>query len=355
MSMPKNWEASILTCVSFEFAACRFDDQPVQVNISNPIPTMKRLPTMPRRIPGTASDSEIEIAKDTKAITIVALYTASGKHILSATTRGWINVIDSTTLEIIYSYRVSLGAIISFRFTNSGKDIVVNSSDRVIRTFVLPNLEADPDTISFEVEHKFQDVVNKLSWNYVNFSATGDYVMASTYNNHDIYIWERAGGTLVKILEGPKEEHGLIEWHPHRPMVVAVALESGRCHIWSIEPQQKWSALAPDFAEVNENVEYMEAEDEFDIYPKEELDKRRLDQEEDDVDIWTVQPIEGEEESFNLPLLSDVSDSGSDDELVPIGRGEMRRKSPGSGRDFALEGDGDGELNGRKKAVKKRR
>lgn len=180
--------------------------------------------------------------------------------------------------------------------------------------------------------------------------------MASTFNNHDIYIWERAGGTLVKILEGPKEEHGLIEWHPHRPMVVAVALESGRCHIWSIEPQQKWSALAPDFAEVNENVEYMEAEDEFDIYPQEELDKRRLDQEEDDVDIWTAQPIEGEEESFNLPLLSDVSDSGSEDELVPIGRGEMRRKSPGAGRDFALEGDGDGDGEGaRKRPSKKKR
>jgi len=320
---------------------------------------MDKLPTMPKRIAldieGTENEKAKAIAQDTKAITVVAFFTASGKHILAGTTRGWLNIIDATTREIIYSFKVCNGSISSFRLTNTGKELVINTSDRIIRTFVLPNLDADPDTITLEVEHKFQDVVNKLQWNYVNFSATGDYVMASTYNNHDIYIWERAGGTLVKILEGPKEEHGLIEWHPHRPMVVAVALESGRCHIWSIEPQQKWSALAPDFAEVEENVEYIESEDEFDIHPQEELDKRRLDQEDDDVDIWTVIPIEGEEESFNLPLLSDFSDSGSDDELVAIGRGEMRRKSPGTGRDYALEGDADNEGDGTRKKTSRRK
>jgi hypothetical protein len=69
------------------------------------------------------------------------------------------------------------------------------------------------------VEHKFQDLVNRLQWNACAFSGTGDYVMgaflfhcwilivASTVKAaHDIYVWERAMGSLIKILEGPKEE-----------------------------------------------------------------------------------------------------------------------------------------------------
>lgn len=62
-----------------------------------------------------------------------------------------------------------------------------------------------------EVEHKFQDVVNRLSWNHVAFSSTGEYVTASTWMNHDIYIWERGHGSLVRILEGPKEELSVVE------------------------------------------------------------------------------------------------------------------------------------------------
>ena len=92
--------------------------------------------------------------------------------------------------------------------------MVCNASDRVIRTIHVPDLSKiglNIDDISIEVEHKFQDVVNRLSWNHVAFSSTGEYVCATTYMNHDIYVWERGHGSLVKILEGPKEELGVVE------------------------------------------------------------------------------------------------------------------------------------------------
>ena len=92
--------------------------------------------------------------------------------------------------------------------------MVSNSSDRVIRTIPLPDLsqiDLAPENIKIEVEHKFQDVVNRLSWNHVAFSSTGEYVCATTYMNHDIYVWERNNGSLVKILEGPREELGVVE------------------------------------------------------------------------------------------------------------------------------------------------
>jgi COMPASS component SWD1 len=193
------------------------------------------------------------------------------------------------------------------------------------------------------------------------FSSTGEYVTASTYNNHDIYIWERNHGSLVKILEGPKEEHGVVEWHPHRPLIAACGLESGRIHIWSIMPQQRWSALAPDFAEVDENVEYIEHEDEFDIHPQEEIHKRRLDLEDEDIDVLTVEPVKGEivEEDgvFRMPVQLDGGESESEEEFVAVRRGEMRRKSPGEGRDYGLDGEGgsEGENITRKKSKSRRR
>lgn len=232
------------------------------------------------------------------------------------------------------------------RLTNSGRDLVINCADRIIRTVNLPNLTAadlDPDTIDMEVEHRFQDVVNRLTWNHVCFSSTGEYVTATTYNNHDIYIWERNHGSLVKILEGPKEEHGIVEWHPHRPLIAACGLETGRIHIWSIIPQQRWSALAPDFVEVEENVEYIEQEDEFDIHPQEEIHKRRLYFEDEAVEVLSVEPvqapIEEKDNPFRMPVQLDLNDSDGEEEFIAIGRGEMRRKSPTDGRDYTLEGD----------------
>lgn len=75
----------------------------------------------------------------------------------------------------------------------------------------LTDPKADFENMRLEVEHKFQDVVNRLSWNHVSFSSTGEYVTASTWMNHDIYVWERGHGSLVKILEGPKEELSVVE------------------------------------------------------------------------------------------------------------------------------------------------
>ncbi|EEH09805.1 WD domain-containing protein [Histoplasma capsulatum G186AR] len=158
--------------------------------------------------------------------------------------------------------------------------------------------------------------------------------------NHDIYVWERSHGSLVKILEGPKEELGVVEWHPSRPMVAACGLESGCIYAWSVVTPQKWSALAPDFAEVEENVAYVEREDEYDIHPAEEVHQRRLDLEDEEPDVLTIDPVKGEEgdaggtlHAFRMPVLLDISESESEDDIVAVGPGTMRRRSPGAWKD----------------------
>lgn len=126
-------------------------------------------------------------------------------------------------------------------------------------------------------------------------------------------------------------------------MIAACGLETGRVYAWSIISPQRWSALAPDFAEVEENVEYVEREDEFDIHPIEEIHKRRLDLEDEVVDVLTIDPTKETvyEETFSMPVQLDIEDSESEDEIVAIGPGTMRRKSPGEGREWTHGANGN--------------
>ncbi|KAI9806450.1 MAG: chromatin binding protein [Piccolia ochrophora] len=344
------------------FVASLFDDQPVLVDMSTAVPVKRSLPSAPKRprVDGEDVNSK-QVIQDAKQTTCVTIFTTSGNHILAGTSKGWLNIISTTTCLPVYSTRLSNGVIIFLRITTSGRDVVANSSDRIIRTLHLPDLDdvnLDPDNVTVEVEHKFQDVVNRLSWNHVAFSSTGEYVTASTYKNHDIYVWERSHGSLVKILEGPKEELGVVEWHPHRPLVGACGLESGRIYLWTITTPQRWSALAPDFVEVEENVEYAECEDEFDIHPISVIHKRRLDREDEDVDVLTAEPVKngdgGDDQkeghtAFRMPLLLDLSDSESEEEVVAVGPGTMRRKSPGEGREW-MNGVADSGASGDEKS-----
>ncbi|CAG7977256.1 unnamed protein product [Penicillium salamii] len=323
------------------FVASLFEDQPVLVDVSSPKPIKRILPSAPLRPtedidPATAAK---QAAQDAKHSTCVTIFTAFGNHIIAGTSKGWINIIETQTCTTIHSMRLCNGVVILLHLASNGRDLLVNSSDRVIRTVLMPDLsqlgiDLEPASIKLHVEHKFQDVVNRLSWNHVTFSSTGEFVTATTFMNPDIYVWERSHGSLVKILEGPKEELGVVEWHPSRPMVVACGLESGCIYTWSIVSPQKWSALAPDFGEVEENVEYMEAEDEFDVHPAEQVHQRRLDLEDEEPDVVTMDSVKGEDvdgvEPFDVPVLLDVEDSDSGEDVVAVGPGTMRKRTPGA-------------------------
>ena len=197
------------------FVASLFEDQPVYVDISGTIPIKRHLPSAPRRAVVEGEEiNEKQAAQDAKQVTCVTVFNAAGTHVISGTSKGWLNIIDLQTLTVIHSTRLCQGLIIFLRLSASGREVVCNASDRVIRTIRVPDLSPEhlqSENIRLEVEHKFQDVVNRLSWNHVTFSSTGDYVSATTYMNHDIYVWERGHGSLTKILEGPNEELGVVE------------------------------------------------------------------------------------------------------------------------------------------------
>ncbi len=204
-----------LILLSFLFVASLFEDQPMLVDISGSVPVKRKLPSTPRRPRVEGEEvNEKQAAQDAKQTTCVTIFTSLGNHIIAGTSKGWLNILETESCSVIHSHKLCTGVIIFLRLTPSGRDMVCNASDRVIRTIPVPDLALigmSIDDISIEVEHKFQDVVNRLSWNHVSFSSTGEYVCATTYMNHDIYVWERGHGSLVKILEGPREELGVVE------------------------------------------------------------------------------------------------------------------------------------------------
>jgi COMPASS component SWD1 len=96
-------------------------------------------------------------------------------------------------MKLVKSSRLCSAAIKHIRFSYQGRDICVNCADRVVRTIPIPrdpsfctrkrrhsydgSDDDDEDEDAIGVEHKFQDLVNRLQWNACAFSGTGDYVM----------------------------------------------------------------------------------------------------------------------------------------------------------------------------------
>ena len=87
----------------------------------------------------------------------------------------------------------------------------------------------------------------------------GDYICAGSHRQHELYIWDKATGNLVKILTGSKGESLLdLMWHPVKPVILSVS--NGLVNIWSHAQTELWSAYAPNFKELDENEDYEERE-----------------------------------------------------------------------------------------------
>ncbi|KAF9348954.1 hypothetical protein BGX26_012689, partial [Mortierella sp. AD094] len=293
------------------FIAALHQEKPVIVDFTNGV---KRLPILQ-----TGSNQEDSSEQNTTTTStgqtqwiLVVTFDRQGKKIYTGSSRGQISVIDTETrtsfdLQLIREFRPTTSAIKNIQFSRKGKQIVVNANDRMIRLFEIKE-DGPPEQI-----HKFQDLVNRIQWNQCCFSSDSDYVIGGSAHQaeHNIYIWDKIGGNLVKILEGPKEPLEDLSWHPIRPIVASVS-SYGTIHIWATNYQENWSAFAPDFKELEENIDYEEREDEFDIVPEEEASKRKHDDEDVLVDVTTIEKInpfndsdseDGEEETFYLPLL----------------------------------------------------
>lgn len=170
---------------------------------------------------------------------------------------------------------------------------MVNTADRVIRVYdsnevIACGKDGEPEPIQ-----KLQDLVNKTMWKKCCFSGDGEYICAGSARQHALYIWEKSIGNLVKILHGTKGELLLdVAWHPVRPIIASIS--SGVVSVWAQNQVENWSAFAPDFKELDENVEYEERESEFDVADEDKSVASGGDAKEDldlEVDVCAVDPV----------------------------------------------------------------
>ena len=214
-------------------------------------------------------DLNFESEVDQGYVLTSAIHPLHQDIIVTGSSKGYINFFKIISLEpfnhiLLFTERICNSNIKKNLFSLDGSRLFVNCSDRSIRQY---NISLEDSNVTISLEHKYQDVINRLQWNDIKLSNnSADYLVASPRgsSNHELYIWETNNGSLVRVLEGAEEELLMIDWNYQKMMIAATGLESGDIYCWSLVIQPKWSALAPDFEEVEENIDYQEKEDEFD-------------------------------------------------------------------------------------------
>ncbi|KAJ2778701.1 chromatin binding protein [Coemansia javaensis] len=261
-----------------------------------------------------------------------------GVYVFFGTARGTLYAVHTATLAVACTAKLSAAAINTVARNPRGSDIVTSSADRILRVcdVHLPGQEArrgrprmvPPDAEpAITVAAKIQDIVNRVHWRQALFSASGDYIVSAIQHNaeHNIYIWDKQAGRLVKMLTGPNELLEDCAVHPLRPIYASVST-FGIIYMWTRVPQQKWNAFAPGFHELEENVVYDEREDSFDrrlVLGDGTVVDYALDRiEQDRRAAATANEAEMQAEvdiTDNDPLFSD-SDSQSEDEgfVLPV-------------------------------------
>jgi len=121
----------------------------------------------------------------------------------------------------------------------------------------------------------------------MSFSPDGEWLSGGAADQaaHKVYIWDLSNdGQFTTALDGGREplvdmhvssicifgcivwllNTALWQWHPSKSSILSVT-KQGNILIWHCPHPERWGAFAGGFEEVDENVEYEEKEDEFDI------------------------------------------------------------------------------------------
>lgn len=263
---------------------------------------------------------------------MVSTFDRRGQYIYSGNSAGKLIVVRAPKVErskeandqmdfttepsIISSFRIQTvtsnpTAIREIEFGSKNKtNFLVNSADRAIRLYDCANALAAGLNGYCEEIRKFQDLVNKNMWRRCCLSgdAGGLFVCGGSARQHALYIWESDNGCIKKMLQGTRGELLLdVQWHPLRPIVASIS--SGIISIWARPQIENWSAFAPDFRELEENMEYEERESEFDIEDEDNLHEssKEADTDLSEVDVDTYEPnqelISSDEEDLDTNYL----------------------------------------------------
>ncbi|KAF5361589.1 hypothetical protein D9757_011556 [Collybiopsis confluens] len=238
-----------------------------------------------------------------------ARFDPSGRYIFAGTSGGYILVFNTRTKTMIARHRIAggCGSIKGLDFAKNGRRLVTNSSDRTLRQFILPtyptsisseNGGQDSNFVDQELDpsHRFNDPINKTAWHAVSYSPDGEWLAGGAADpaNHKIYIWDISNdGQFASTLDGGREPLAHLHVMLFKTCCPVSTQLAWNILIWHSPNPERWGAFAGGFEEVDENVEYEEREDEFDIEDEAEILRRKKEAEQDDVDIDTIEGAGG--------------------------------------------------------------
>ena len=110
---------------------------------------------------------------------------------------------------------------------------------------------------------KFCDEIDRTKWSNFTYLSSGLFVVATC--SKGISLWDSIEGHFCCFYEDyPKE--GIYFSFPIRKSTDFIGVSNyGFIYIWSKKRPDNWAAYAPNFTPIEENIEYFEREDEFDI------------------------------------------------------------------------------------------
>nr|CAG8499706.1 12720_t:CDS:2 [Entrophospora candida] len=248
---------------------------------------------------------------------------SKGKRIIAGTNKGHLYLIDA---EI----RKSFG----------NTDVVVNVSDKTIRLYCL-----DENGIH-NSELQFSETVNKDNWNQCCFNQGGDYVIGGSGKlaAHQIFIWDRRTTRLVQVLEGPNEQLIDLAQHPIQPTIVSADAD-GTIYTWATSHKENWGCVDPKFIEVDDNIEYEEGEDEFDLIFDDNSDGGDDDDDDGEMMVMMSEKIKKKKERESIEQGDDNNDNDESEELIDVLSIDKPTRSDSSDCDDDDDDDGDVDVD----------
>ena len=201
----------------------------------------------------------------------------SGRFAFVGSVKGELSVVDLDSLAVmdhIQCCETKL-RIMHIHMSSRNDRILVNGYDRMLRV-----CSVDVEGMAraggaggrglLTLVQTFKNSIENFAWGNCSFSHDCRYVIGSptvkTGETHQLHVFNCSSGNFECVLEGPPESVTHIEYHPHSPIMLSLS-SSGDVYVWAKNYTEKWSAFAPDFRELDENEEYVEREDEFDLAP----------------------------------------------------------------------------------------
>ncbi|KAG6896866.1 hypothetical protein C0992_005557 [Termitomyces sp. T32_za158] len=212
-----------------------------------------------------------------------ARFDPSGRYLGVGRSNGTAAVWDLETRARIRSLEGHVKAVTSLDWSFNSRWILTSSKDwNVIKW----DLASQCDPIQRMVTIRFDGPVLSAS-----FHPRNSNIVLALLSSGETYVEDlrRKSRSRVELREIQQQKLDMIfpKWHPLKSLIVSTTKE-GNVLLWHSPNPERWGAFAGGFEEVDENVEYEEREDEFDIEDEEEIMKRKMKAEDEEVDIDTI-------------------------------------------------------------------